>query len=194
MEICLLVRKSLQNRYSEEYFKRDTRRVPVWKSEAEFRSLFDASERKDISDAMRWIVTIFGPEFNAEVNEETLARLEEKLSNRPGNSIYKNMRDLVAAILDLCGKHGIQRDVLILSASAFTSNFSMEKVKELLIVFPGLTPRRLKEVSTTLSSDGPEEEKLYYFFYYPKCGREKVDTPNFAKELAAIFRAYKTPT
>lgn len=192
-DLIHLMKNVFRNPYSEEYFKRDTRRVPVWKSEAEFRSLFDSSERKSISDVMRWIVTIFEPESNAEINENTLVKLKDKFSDQLENPIYQNIRTLVSAILELCVKYGIRQDVLILSASAFTSNFSKEKVKKLRIVFPGIGPRSLKDVSTTLSSDDPEEEKLYYFFYYPKSGREKVDVPDFSKELAAIFRACKVP-
>jgi len=193
-DLIHLMKNVYQNPYSEEYFKRDTRRIPLWKSEAEFKSLFKADERKNISDAMRWIVTILEPESNAEINDDTLTKLEEMLSAQPENPVCRNTRDLVKAILELCDKHEIKRNVLILSASAFTSNFSKGKLKELLIVFPGIGYRRLKDVSTVLSSDKPEEEKLYYFFYYPKDGRKKVDRANFVKELANIFSAYATPT
>lgn len=192
-DLIHLMKNVFQNSYSEEYFKRNTRRVSVWKSEAEYRGLFNADERKMISRAMRWILLIFESISYAEMNDDKLTKLVEMASDQPENPIYAKIRDLVAAVLDLCDKYEIQRNVLILSASTFTSNFHKDKVKELQIVFPGTDSRRLKEVSTTLSSDGPEDEKLYYFFYYPKRGREKVEVSGFTSELIAIFRTY-TPT
>ena len=47
-DLIFLMKNRYTSEYSDEYFSRDTRRLPVWKSEAEFMDLFDEGERKAI--------------------------------------------------------------------------------------------------------------------------------------------------
>ena len=56
-DLVYLMKNKYTSVYAEEYFSRDTRRVPMWKSEAEFKNLFRVGERETISRAMEIILT-----------------------------------------------------------------------------------------------------------------------------------------
>ena len=199
-DLLHLMKNVYPNDYSEEYFSRNTRRLPVWKSEAEFRNLLSESERKLINRAMNIIMT--GNTENSvsiEVNSSTLqeidGEIEESKSKKLENMVasHETKKAYFQALLDVCTTHKIKPDVALLSTSFFKSNFSKGEVQKLMIMFPGGNDgSRLQDVSTTLSSSSPNDEKLIYLYYYPREGREKIDALSFSKDLVSAFNKIKT--
>ena len=195
-DLLYLMKNVFWNQYSEEYFKRDTRPVPVWKSESEFKAYFTKEERKKLGEAMR-LMGVFTSEGNVELDDGELGKRISAWEANPQNYASQRRKELTEKILELCDKNGLRRKIVILSASVFMSNFykNKDEVKKIPILFPDI--KRvcpLKEVATTLSSDEPEEEKLYYLYYYPKEGREKIDTARFSKDLVGIIQDNKLRT
>lgn len=188
--------------YSNEYFQRNSRRLPVWKSEAEFNNFFQGDDRKLIGDAMEDMMRGEAKtQSSIEVSDITLGEIEKEIEASQNAGLRfsvefnKRKKRLLSALLDTCSKHDVERDVVLLSASFFKSNFSKGKVQELPIWFPnGNSPCRLHEVSPTLSSQSPKEDKLYYLFYRPKEGRIKVDIKEFVSDLVKAFRACREPS
>lgn len=183
------------NKYSEEYFSRNTRRLPVWKSEAEFRNLLSESERAVINKAMNIIMTGNTVKSDSvEVNATALQEIDREITESRSRNL-KNMVDshetkkaCFKALLDVCASYEIEQDVALLSTSLFKSNFSKGEVQKLVIMFPeGRDKCHLQDVSTTLSSSIPSDEKLIYLYYYPRQGREKIDIKGFATALVAAF-------
>ena len=178
---------------SEEYFSRDTRRLPLWKSEAEFRDFLTKEDRQLIIDVMRVIGLQQG---GIEINDDLLNQCIDDIEtaeNPAAKRSKQKRRDFIAAVLNVCVQHNIKRNMALISASFFKSNFSKTGVKKLWIMFPNGKPCELQEVSTTLSSAPPTEdtaydEKLCYFFYYPKENRAKVDVRAFTHDLVDTLR------
>ena len=195
-DLVYLMKNKYRSRYSEEYFSRDTRRVPIWKSEAEFKDLFQEGERQLISQAMDVILTDSSPKkISAEVNSCTLQKTEQDIADAESRSLvhmvesHKKKLAYFQALLDVCKGHGVEENVLLLSTAFFKSNFSKQEIDDLLILFPaGQRIHRLKDVATTLNSRSLSDERFTYLFYYPKPGRDKVDAVRFAEDMVAAFK------
>lgn len=195
-DLVYLMKNKYTSVYSEEYFSRNTRRVPMWKSEAEFKNLFREGDREMISRAMEIILTDETPKrASAEVNTQTVQKIDKDILDAH-TSDHTNMvethekkRQYFLALLQVCREHGLKEDVLLLSTALFKSNFTKQELGRLLILFPaGDRIHKLEDVSSTLKSRVPPDERFTYLFYYPKEGRVKVDTVSFAAALIDAFK------
>ena len=183
--------------YSEEYFSRNTRRLPVWKSESEFMNLFDEGERKTIMNAFSIILTSSsGAVDSIEISNKTLDDIMNIIeqSRKDGHSNHAEFSEkklfYVEKLLGVVAKHNIKQDIALLSKSFFKSNFSKETMRKLPMLFPGSEKTSLLgEVSTTLSSAQVGEGKLVYLFYYPREKRQKIDVQSFSKDLLDAFKS-----
>ena len=194
-DLIFLIKNRYISHYSEEYFNRNKRRLPVWKSEAEFRSLFTESERKTINEAMEKIMSNnTGLVDDIEITEETLEDIkkaieEAKIGFTERAIILEKKHAYITKIFDLCEQFGISKSFVLISKTFFKSNFSKDDMGKIPIYFPANQKFcALKKVSTTLSSNRTENEKLIYFYYYPKQNREKIDTDSFSKKLLGILK------
>lgn len=194
-DLLHLMKNVYVNSYSEEYFKRNTRRLPLWKSEAEFLSFLPPEDRELITRVAHGIET--NPQQGSiEINDTILEKYNADVDPKYKNPILDETREkakrYISAILNICDKYGVARSVVLLSASFFTSNFAKGEVEKLWILFPGGEPRQLGKVSPILSGENKKEQKgenLYYIFYYPKEGRQKVEARQFAKDIITALRA-----
>lgn len=194
-DLVYLMKNKYTSVYSEEYFSRNTRRVPMWKSEAEFKNLFREGERETISRAMEIILTDGAPKrTSAVVNEQTITKIDHDIADARARDLanmvetHEKKREYFQALMKVCREHELREDVLLLSTAFFKSNFSKQEMNRLLILFPaGERIRKLKDVSATLNSRVPPDERFTYLFYYPKSGRVKIDTVSFAKALVDAF-------
>lgn len=195
-DLLHLMKNVYQNAYSEEYFSRNTRRLPVWKSEAEFKNLLGEDDRNIINRAMSVIMA--GDTSNstsAEVNAETLARIDFEIESAREKELenmvraHEKKKKCFQALLNTCDEYAISQDIVLLSTNFFKSNFSKGEVQRLYIMFPEGKPKcQLQTVSPTLSSAPPAEDKLIYLYYYPRPGREKIDVKAFSQALVSAFR------
>lgn len=198
-DLVYLMKNRYTSTYSEEYFSRDTRRVPMWKSESDFKNLFEESERKIIREAMAFILMDDTPKkADAEINIETLRAIDQEIEKARIKGLsnmeesHRKKKSYFQALLEVCRQFGIREDVLFLSTSFFKSNFSKDEMDALLIFFPtGQRIHRLADVSSTLQSRVPPDDGFIYLFYYPLEGREKVDAAAFAQALVSAFRGCK---
>lgn len=195
-DLIYLMKNQFPSIYSEEYFSRNTRRLPVWKSEAEFMNLFDEGERKTILHALE---EILGTEDSLEIEDKTIESIYTDIeSSRHGYSnrveVYRKKLSYVKELLNLCDKYGIKRNIALLSKSFFKSNFSKEDMRNYPILFPGnKATSLLKDVSPTLFSEQIGEGKLVYLFYYLGDNREKINTPRFAHDLLPLLKKVSRP-
>lgn len=198
-DLIHLMKNVYRTPYSDEYFSRNTRRHPIWKSEAEFRNIFKETERAIIDEAMKWILLGDGKmQESMEISRSTIEKLDTEI--KEVSDTYPVKQDLLkakkkyySAMLDVCKKHGIKEDIVLLSTAFFKSNFSKGKVQKLPIVFPNYdSASQLEDVSATLSSQASTDEKAcYYLFCFPKEGEEGVNVKNFAQDLLDALRRCK---
>lgn len=196
-DIIYLIKNKFRSTYAEEYFDRSRRRRPVWKSEAEFMSLYNVSERKDINKALTRLMInadSIGLD-NIEITEQTITEIEQDVREAEEGTyadrvkVFRRKLAYVTKILSLCEKYGMAKSFVLISRSYFKSNFSKKDLSEIPVYFPvNNSFKPLREVSTTLSSAPGEEGKLIYFYYYPCCNGEKIDSCKFARELLEALK------
>ncbi len=196
-DLIFLMKNRYKSKYSDEYFSRDTRRLPVWKSEAEFMDLFDEGERKSIIKCLETFLTSDkGVVDNAEITVDSIKKMRETVrqSKEDGHSnqaeFYERKLNYATKLLDVFKQHGINRDIALLSKSFFKSNFSKETMRQLPMLFPGSNRKsRLGDVTTTLSSEQVSDGKLIYLFYYPQESRGKINVQAFSRDLLDAFKS-----
>lgn len=188
-----------QNPYSKEYFCRYARRHPIWKSEAEYRSLFDGEVRPML---MRAAEVILGDKraTGIRINSDLLEQIEKDIEtskketkfNRAKVSIKR--KEYCKVLFRLFSNYVDDPDLILLSTSFFKSNFVKGKVQKLMILFSNQNePSTLDKVSSTLS--GPDSsEKFFYLFYYPRQVKKRVDVKAFATNLLQEFRKIEDAT
>lgn len=196
-DLVYLMKNRYSCQYSEEYFSRDTRRLPVWKSESEFMNLFDAGERDTIMRAFDVILTggsgvVDSIEITDAMQAEIKATIEQARKDGYSNQAEFSNKKLkyVEKLLNVVKQYKIKPDIALLSKSFFKSNFSKETMRKIPMLFPGSEKTSLLgEVSTTLSSEQVGEGKLVYLFYYPGERREKIDVQRFSRDLLSAFKS-----
>lgn len=195
-DLIYLMKNQYSCTYSEEYFSRDKRRLPVWKSEAEFLNLFDEGEQKIIIRGLEKILMDeSGVVDSVEINDKTIDSINKSIEESRQNDystrveIYEKKLTYIKKLLDLFEKNNFERNLALLSKSFFKSNFSKETMRQLPMLFPGSSRKiRLKDVSPTLFSKQISEGKLVFLFYYPRENRGKIDAHQLSNELLSIFK------
>lgn len=174
---------------AKEYFWRNLRRHPVWKSEAEYRSLFDKNRRKKLKDAAN---RILGNDRTAiQINQQLLDSIDEGIEKKKNdNKLHSipidEMRKQYCQVLLELLPNNREDGIVLLSTSFFKSNFVKGKVQKLNILFPEQnTPSTLEDVSGVLSGND-DSEKFFYLFYYPG-ERGPIAVRDFADQLCKRF-------
>ena len=208
-DIVYLFKNVCSDTLSEEYFAREKRRHPVWKSEAEYKAyinrMSDGGEIKDsFSDCLQSFIEgdARGVQMPIVINpklEEKLERekedAEQKLAdakNRIDRDSFSEQRNGTLRKLSLCrflnryaDEHGLEKDFVILKASMFTSNFSKEDIQNIPIVFSldgDEFVKRAGDVCSLLNSEGVKED-FYYLFYRETDGNRIQSKKKFCEQL-----------
>jgi hypothetical protein len=175
-DIIYLSKNVFSDELSKEFFDRNLRRHPVWKSEAEYeayiRGIGSAEERDLFKECM--------DSFNASnipahpvplvINDALLEKLEAELEemNKP-NKLAKALTRKVYAcryMKKYSQEHSMPFDYLIIPTSMFSSSFSKENLRKMLVNFEGKRPMMLKDVCRLLGAESLKEDKDFYYLFY----------------------------
>lgn len=208
-DIVYLFKNVCPDTLSEEFFEREKRRHPVWKSEAEYKAYINSmSKGGEIKDSFSGCLKSFieGDSRGIQVPIVINQKLEEKLEKEKEDAEQKlvdteNSIDRASFIeqisgtrrrLSLCrflnryaDEHNLEKDFVILKASMFTSNFSKESIQNIPIKFShdGIElVKRAKDVCSLLNSEEVDED-FYYLFYREKDGNRITSKEDFCKQL-----------
>lgn len=193
-DLIYYMKNVYRSKCSEEYFHRDARRFPAWKSEAEFNQLFNESERILLKKAMGTILAGSSSDADGvEVSDQTLSAIDEEIRIAREESrsnlvkAHENKKRYFSSLLDVCERNGAKRNILLLSTKFFKSNFSKDEIQNLIISFES-GYAKLGQISTTLSRNPPSQDTLIYLFYYPLEGRTKINIKELSEALVTEFK------
>lgn len=203
-DIIYTMKNEMSDNLINEYFDRSKRRHAIWKSEAEFKILFDNMQGTDAARSFNGMLAqlekflkedcdrplldddavLTCDKMLEKINSNDKSKKEEELIKRY-HTIKKNLQKFKG----FAEKLEIPFDFAIIEAKRFASNFSKEALGNLLIDFPDLPkPRKLSEVDTLLKADNPKQDKFYYIYY-----RRDTDFPlslvGVGKTLKEVFSA-----
>ena len=184
-----------------EYFARNRRRSATWKSEAEFRAIFqdrigDNSKNikileKDFSDLMDFCqqktgVPIVTKEIldilDSEESEATKAVENKEIDQEYYDDIIGGIKDKrywTNILKSIADSLGIEFEFLIISQKKFNSSFK-ETIGDIPIVFPNLDNNviPLNKVVDVLKSSSDKKSNFFHLFYKPT-----VSTPEEKKKV-----------
>lgn len=209
-DLVYLMKNICSDDTTKEYFNRQRRRHPAWKSEAEYRHLFyvrhgecsDLTEyiEDEIDRLSQFIINITGKDIIDETTikacEKEIIRLDAEL--KKANSKQKrnleclredakNHLDWLKCMRDVTEKSELEFDLLIIKADQFNSGFMKQEFSELPIMFSDDDKiNKFSDVVNLMNAEKTERSKFFYLFYRRKIDKQKVTTLNVC-ELAQKF-------
>lgn len=184
----------------KEYCDRRLRRHPIWKSEAEYSSLFDFK----CSDAfikilMKWETMLLEGKYEVySLNEvfydhlkSDYARLESQYDALSASSKKSTIKsnldklkielDILRQIKDYLFENNVPFDLVIVTQEQFKSGLYKQGFQELPIRFNRDSNRvsRMKEVSA-VPFDLKEDKKTFFYLYYQR-SNNPLNTVEFSK-------------
>lgn len=212
-DLIYLMKNVCSDDTTREYFDRQKRRHPVWKSEAEYRSLFyrrvgentDVMNyiEKEINDLSQYVLNITGKDtidastITACREEISKAKVELKSSRKKNEKEVSNHLKTVQAHLkvlecmeEIATRSKVDFDLLILNAEQFNSGFMKEEFAQLPILFPDRSHIDMfGKIVNTMSAERTEKDKFFYLFYRRKEDKDSkgmIDAEALAAGLANI--------
>lgn len=189
-DILHLMKVFCKDELGYEYFARNKRRIPIWKSEAEFRAIFQnaigensksiQTLQSDFESLAEYCENKNGtPIVNESIVEYLDAELKENEQALQAGDLDEDLyadvkRSLnshkywVTALKDLSVAQGITFEFLIIIQKRFNSSFKAS-LKDIPIYFPrlmdGVIP--LEKVSDVLRTSGEFQSNFFHLFYTP---------------------------
>lgn len=207
-KICLLSDSDIRT-YTKKFFSKDTiikeyyarglRRKPLWKSESEYRILFEQRGVDDrilgelesrISSLEDFLVGRFDIPM---INQEALSYLESEL---PDESLPEEIRsgkadelkksiDLLNVLKTYSEKKQIPFEYVLVSAQQFTTGFNKDEFKYIKVRFDDKNIRSLDSVIYLFSADKPREN--FFYLFVNSTIRNKIDVREMTFELVRFI-------
>lgn len=196
-DIIYLSKNVFSDDLSQEYFDRNQRRHPVWKSEAEYEAYIRSigtDEEKDLFKACM-------DSFNASnipahpvplvINDALLEKMEadligSKKRNEPIKALTRKI-NVCKYMAQYSHEHGMPFDYLIIPTSMFSSSFSKENLRKVLVNFEGKRPMMLKDVCKLLKAEKLEDDKDFYYLFYRR-GEETTEFSGKIDDVGAFCK------
>lgn len=199
--------KNLNNDSEKEYYQRKDRRHPLWKSEAEYKAIFNVGYTDRIFEIVEKGLEGLCKYLNfvcksQEINETALDACIKDIENAQNllESTTVNKENIEAIIVEkeknlqwlnalktFAIEQKIDFDFVILKANQFNSGFAKEAFAKIQIEFDTLQkPCFFEKVTNTLKAERSSREKFFYLFYRRTNKESKIDLRSLAVILGTI--------
>lgn len=202
-DIIFLMKNIVGGTLVDEFFNRNVRRHPIWKSEPEYKAFISST----LSDAslkvtMNNLINFVKNKSNAlTINKEIVESIEKEINeternsqlDRPMKTILikekRSMFNLAKFLVNYAVSNNLHDcDFVALTASQFNSGFSKPDFSNINIVFNSneeLYVKKFKDVASPLSSFKVEGEKFFYLFYKRGNNFEDINKKDFCIKLSS---------
>ena len=199
--------KNLDSDSGKEYFQRKDRRHPLWKSEAEYKAIFNVGYTDRIFEIVENGLEGLCKYLNfvcksQEINENALDACKKDIESarkllETTTASKENIEAMIAekekhlqwlkALKTFAGEQKIEFDFVILKANQFNSGFTKEAFAKIQIEFDTLQrPCFFEKVTNTLKAEKSSREKFFYLFYRRIDKENKIDLRKLAVILGTI--------
>lgn len=203
----IFLMKNLDSDCEKEYFQRRDRRHPLWKSEAEYKAIFNVGYTDRIFEIVENGLEGLCKYLNfvcksQEINGTALDACKKDIENaqRLLETTSVNKENIEAMIVEkekhlqwlkaletFAGEQKIDFDFVILKANQFNSGFSKEAFAKIQIEFDTLQkPCFFEKVTNTLKAEKSSRQKFFYLFYRRIDKESKIDLRSLAVILGTI--------
>ena len=205
-DIVHLLKTKKDDSLCTEYFSRNQRRHPIWKSEAEYKaylplhfgkgkvfetltSALSETEKYMRKNSESWIIneSIIEELENDLENADKSEEIDESTRNAQ-KEIKQKILKVVRALKTYADSNGIEFDFVLLEANQFYSGFNRKDLLDIPITFPQKTNQstyQLKDVVALLESNQLETEEFFYL--YCKEGNKPINKTSLCDELYKVF-------
>lgn len=188
-----------------EYFDRTKRRHPVWKSESEYRALFDnggpcSNVKEKFRDQMGKLEKFLLDNDLIAITEKTEPICEDYLqeeidridnNEKLGSSDKKlqkqrldDIKQAISVLKNLATNCNLSLDFVILKTDRFESGFTTESLRLLNVDFGYLEkPIQLEKINSTLKADKNQETKNFFYIFYRRNDETNIDINDLVKSL-----------
>lgn len=203
----IFLMKNLNIDSEKEYFQRKDRRHPLWKSEAEYKAIFNVGYTEKIFEIVENGLEGLCKYLNfvcksQEINEKALKACKKDIEQAqklievtPSSkenieaTIVEKRKHLkwLEALKIFAEEQKIAFDFVILKASQFNSGFAKEEFAKIQIEFNTLQkPCYFEKVTNTLKAEKSFREKFFYLFYRRTDKEVRIDLKRLAVILGTI--------
>lgn len=206
--------RSCETELSEEYFERNCRRHPIWKSEAEYEAFISRAMggQNDSMEAFEQAMTATASYLTKAsdtwtINDETIEKLDKELKMLDtdifdADTKKAQKRDKQAALklmkclIRFADEKSLAHDFVIIEASQFNSGFAKPDFSKTPLIFKSsdqeIVEANFATVAKPLQSNQKVRDKFYYLFYRRQHGDEEIDKAKLCKCLAQEFSTLST--
>ena len=207
-DIVHLLKLNYDDSLCAEYFSRNRRRHPIWKSEAEYKAYMplkfgeDGKVFKELSIALSETEKYMCKNSDSWIiNESVIEKIENDLksmdksdddvdakSRKAQKDIKEKILKVIKTLKNYADNNGIDCDFVLLEASQFYSGFNKKDLLNIPIKFPQKASSNtypLEKVVSLLESSELEPKRFFYLYY------KEGDIPIDKDELCAdLFKAF----
>lgn len=198
-DIIYLAKNRCSDELTQELFARNRRRHPVWKSEAEYKAIFERELGEEklnlLEKQFKQLEDFLLQEVHMPIiNDEAVLKCEKILSDVKNNvelgkvdketqtKRYENIHKWLTFIKEYSDRQGIDFSFILIRANHFRSGFQKEELENLLIEFPDLDKQeKLKDVINLLK--GQETRDNFFYLYYVRNKKNDINITQFTKEI-----------
>ena len=185
-DILFLAKTMTEPGIAGEYYNRNARKHPFWKSEAEFHAIFEGNDEQldiieeEFAELETYFRTLGLPfilnQKALEAIEKEIEYTEKVMGNEEGKQQTLKMKQYHLEWMRMFRKYAYDQnigfDFLVISTEQFNSGFKKTEFNNIEVVFPEIRkPSWLNAVSNVLKAGSSEREKFFFLFYSRK---EKV--------------------
>lgn len=208
-DIVYLMKNVFPNELSEEYFRRVDRRHPVWKSEAEYKTLFLGKTsggeilnqfemamaatakylggRSDIWTINQKLVDIIQEELT-EIDKQDLDDMSKAVQKKDKEKILK----VINCLQQYAAEKNMKCDFIIIKATQFNSGFGKPDFSDTNISFPtrdgGEEVAKVGQIVSSLSAKNKDRDDFFYLFYKrDDNGEVELDSQELCRILIREF-------
>lgn len=213
-DVLFLMKNLEENDSVKEYFERNERRHPLWKSESEYKALFDTCFNEQTYDVLDEEMDELFKYLNfinkaQVIDEESLQACEKDIEEI--QSVYAELcendkvnqtkyqeslekkewyRKWISAFKEFANEEGIDFNFVVLKQDQFNSGFAKEKFSELRIEFPELKNlSKFEQVTNVLTSKRSLRKVFFYVFYKRKDESDyRVNVLNLVDKLNQLAK------
>ena len=213
-DINYLMKNLKKNTLTDEYFNRNLRKHPLWKTEAEFQAIFLGNEQEldyieQEFNSLRTYLRSQGLPFiinndALEACKNEVSQLEETMKVAKGIELAKTSVSLAErkehiGWMQIFEKFAIRENIkfsfLVIYTNQFNSGFRKQEFENIELIFPELLePCRFGDVTNVLTANKSKREK-FFFLYYLRNKSSEIKINELIKDmltLAGVNRTRKT--
>lgn len=198
-DIIYLIKNKCSNELTTELFSRNKRRHPVWKSEAEYKAIFERQLGEEKLNLLEkqfkqlesfLLQEIHLPIVNSNAVDacqkiidsinasKTVGDVDKETQLKRYNYIY----GWLTFLTDYAVSHNIEPNFVLIRANHFRSGFQKNELESLLIDFPNLHKEvELKNVVNLLK--GQDARANFFYIYYVRSDESRIDINDFTDAI-----------